>query len=131
MVEYIERDWLLHEYDRQHKGAPGGARKIMETAPAADGVPLGETCPYFVYNEHDRGNDSLCRKAGCEVEAVQRVVRGRWKTAMLNHEAFGERPHVSYCSVCNQIVTFRTFFCPNCGADMRGDNNDNGKTENT
>lgn len=124
MVEYIERDWLLHEYDRQHKGAPGGARKIMETAPAADVVPRGETCPYYVHNEHDRGNDSLCRKAGCEVEAVRPVVRGKWKTAMLAHEAFGERPRVYYCSACNQITTFRTFYCPNCGSYNGGDGND-------
>lgn len=47
--------------------------------------------------------------------------RGKWKTAYLDHEAFGIRPQVWYCSECHQITSFRTFFCPNCGADMRGD----------
>ena len=27
-------------YDRQHQGPPGGARKIMEEAPAVDAVPV-------------------------------------------------------------------------------------------
>jgi hypothetical protein len=46
---------------------------------------------------------------------------GRWETAYLDHEAFGVRPHTFYCSECHQITSFRTFFCPNCGADMRGE----------
>lgn len=31
--ELVDRNYLLTEYDRQHKGPAGGARKIMETAP--------------------------------------------------------------------------------------------------
>lgn len=50
---------------------------------------------------------------------VQEVKHGKWKVAMLDHESMGCRPKVHYCSVCNHITTFRTFFCPNCGADMR------------
>ena len=46
---------------------------------------------------------------------------GKWKTAYLDHEAFGVRPHTFYCSECHQITSFRTFFCPNCGEDMRGE----------
>lgn len=48
------------------------------------------------------------------------VVRGEWKTAWLDHEDFGERPRVLYCSACNQVASIRTPFCPHCGADMRG-----------
>ena len=40
MAEYIEREKILAEYDRQHKGPAGGARKIMETYPAADVEPV-------------------------------------------------------------------------------------------
>lgn len=36
MKEYIDREALIAEYDRVHKGAPGGARKLMVDAPAAD-----------------------------------------------------------------------------------------------
>lgn len=50
---------------------------------------------------------------------VVEVKHGEWKVAMLDHESMGCRPKVHYCSVCNHITTFRTFFCPNCGADMR------------
>lgn len=36
--EYVNRQYLLAEYDRQHQGPPGGARKIIEDAPAAAGL---------------------------------------------------------------------------------------------
>ena len=38
--EYIERGALIAEYDRVHVGAPGGARKLMVEAPAADVVEV-------------------------------------------------------------------------------------------
>lgn len=38
MREYISREYLLAEYDRQHQGPPGGARRIIVDAPAADVV---------------------------------------------------------------------------------------------
>lgn len=47
--------------------------------------------------------------------------KGKWKKAYLDHEAFGERPKIFYCSVCNQCIICPTNFCPSCGADMRGD----------
>lgn len=40
--EYIERGALIAEYDRVHVGPPGGARKLMEEAPAADVVDAVE-----------------------------------------------------------------------------------------
>lgn len=39
MSDYVSRQYLLDEYDRQHKGPPGGARKIIEEAPSEDVVP--------------------------------------------------------------------------------------------
>ena len=39
-MAYIEREALLAEYDRVHVGAPGGARKLIEDAPAADVAPV-------------------------------------------------------------------------------------------
>lgn len=38
--EYIEREALLAEYDRVHVGAAGGARKLIESFPAADVVQV-------------------------------------------------------------------------------------------
>ena len=40
MTDYVSRQYLLNEYDRQHQGPPGGARKIIAGAPAADVVPV-------------------------------------------------------------------------------------------
>ena len=36
MAEYIEWKALLAEYDREHKGEPGNARKLIKEAPTAD-----------------------------------------------------------------------------------------------
>ena len=40
MAEYIEREAVLDEYDRQHNGPPGGARKIIAEFPSADVAPV-------------------------------------------------------------------------------------------
>lgn len=48
--DYISREYLLAEYDRQHKGPPGGARKIIAEAPAADVVEVVR-CRECVYWE--------------------------------------------------------------------------------
>jgi len=40
MADMISRAYVLAEYDRQHKGPPGRARKIMEDAPAVDAIPV-------------------------------------------------------------------------------------------
>lgn len=40
MDDLISRVWVLAEYDRRHKGPPGGARKIMEEAPTIAAIPV-------------------------------------------------------------------------------------------
>lgn len=40
MAELIDREALIAEYDRVHVGKPGGARKLMEKAPAVDAVEV-------------------------------------------------------------------------------------------
>lgn len=49
------------------------------------------------------------------------VKHGRWGRAYLDHVAMGERPSVFYCSVCGQCIAYPVNYCPNCGADMRGE----------
>lgn len=41
-MRLIDADDLLAEYDRQHEGEPGKARKLIEDAPTAAAVPLSE-----------------------------------------------------------------------------------------
>ena len=42
MNDLISRKALIAEYDRVHIGLPGGARKLMEDAPAVDAVEVAE-----------------------------------------------------------------------------------------
>lgn len=48
MDEYLKRSDLLAEYDRQHKGPPGEARRLIAEAPAAAVAPV-------VYGRWDGG----------------------------------------------------------------------------
>lgn len=41
-MRLTDADALLAEYDRQHEGEPGKARKLIEDAPTVDAVPLSE-----------------------------------------------------------------------------------------
>lgn len=52
-------------------------------------------------------------------EDVVPVRHGRWESALFDAQYMGCRPTAHYCSECHQITWFRTFYCPNCGADMR------------
>lgn len=40
MADLISRAYVLAEYDSQHKGPPGGVRKIIEDAPTIDAIPV-------------------------------------------------------------------------------------------
>lgn len=39
-MAYVDKEALLAEYDREHQGPPGKARKLIENAPAADVAPV-------------------------------------------------------------------------------------------
>ena len=55
--------------------------------------------------------------AHMEPAKVVKQREGRWNENPIAHKT-GLR---WVCSECQQITSFRTFFCPNCGADMRGE----------
>ena len=42
MARLIDADDLLAEYERQHEGEPGKARKMIEDAPTVAAVPVSE-----------------------------------------------------------------------------------------
>ena len=46
------------------------------------------------------------------------VRQGKWRQTYLDHEAFGERPSIFYCSACCACSNVKTNYCPNCGARM-------------
>lgn len=95
--DYISRQWLLNEYDKRHKGPPGGARKMIEEAPPADVRPVvkGEWMMMVdsIFNG-ERFVEWTCSECG--------YVRNRgWR-----HTDDGKEPDAK--------------FCENCGADMTG-----------
>ena len=51
MSDLIDRKALIAEYDRVHIGPPGGARKLMEDAPAVDAVEVVRCKDCKHYNE--------------------------------------------------------------------------------
>lgn len=55
--DLVSRQYLLDEYDRQHVGPPGGARKIIEEAPAV-GQKTGHWIP--VDDPSITGRCSVC-----------------------------------------------------------------------
>ena len=46
--------------------------------------------------------------------------KGHWKKSYADHESFGVRPFFRYCSECHESTLYAYNYCPNCGADMRG-----------
>lgn len=84
--DYISREYLLGEYDRQHQGPPGGARKIIAEAPAADVVEVVHARPVKFYNDAWSGrmittcsacdtkigpHDSFCKHCGAKMDGGQ------------------------------------------------------------
>lgn len=90
--DLISRKALIEAYDKAHKGPPGGARKLMEEAPAVDAVEVvhgewefGELGPV--------GATVKCSNCGWGVNAADPIL---WL------EYSGHK------------------FCGNCGAKMDG-----------
>ena len=118
MDDLISRSWLLSEYDKRHKGPPGGARKLIEEAPSAQPEPL--KIDLSGYSEEDW--ERLKKEWGNTPITVlsAQPKRGRW-------ERHYSRPNVYadlfwHCSECgyrssdNWADKFN--FCPNCGTKM-------------
>ena len=53
MERLIDADALLAEYDRQHEGEPGKARKLIEDAPTVDAVEVVrcKDCKYLMFSD--------------------------------------------------------------------------------
>ena len=59
MNDLISRSALLAEYDRQHEGPPGRARKLIEDAPAIDAAEVVR-CKDCVHRELKVFNTRFC-----------------------------------------------------------------------
>ena len=102
MAEYIERDKVLEEIDDM-------ISNIAFTSPYQREI---EAIVVGMERTRDRVEDAPAAD-------VAPVRRGEW---LLRHVGHG---HYWECSACHTnpciYVTKDTKFCPNCGADMRGD----------
>ena len=85
--DMISRSALLAEYDRVHVGEPGGARKLMEEAPAVDAIPIDvvaemlfdlfkDECPCN-YNDIDEWLPFVCENTDTCPDVVGN--HGCWK----------------------------------------------------
>ena len=98
MAEYIEREALIAEYDRVHKGEAGGARKLMVDAPTADVVEvrhgewIAELVGEMVGDDFDGGAKMI--KHTCSLCGFRHRLHVPWR------------------------LTWK--HCPNCGAKMDG-----------
>lgn len=92
MNDLISRKALIEEYDRVHIGPPGGARKLMEDAPAVDAVPVVHG-RWWSWRELFPNKFSLLR--------------------------FAKKK--GFCSNCGSFEK-KNNYCPFCGAKMNGGN---------
>ena len=71
-MRLIDADALLAEYDRQHEGEPGKARKLIEDAPTVDAVEVVrcKDCKH-------RYSDSWCEYVDDDDNFY--CARGEWK----------------------------------------------------
>jgi len=123
MAEYIDRDRTIQDVQAWATNLNNPKMLVREDAICIlQNIPAADVCPYYIGNKHDRGDDSLCRKANCEVKAVAPVRHGRW----INQRADSEM-----CSACGVRFYISALFsvggndepnfCPNCGAKMDGE----------
>lgn len=90
-----------------------------------------DECTKWMYETEDndirkRAESEMAAFIECKLTletmpTVEERKKGKWKKAYADHEAFGVRPFFRYCSACNAITVHPYNYCPNCGADMKGD----------
>lgn len=118
MAEYIEREAAIAAAFSATSLGNSAFRDVSDTVnrlrliPAADVAPR---CPHYIRNVHDRGDDSLCVKWGCEIKEVAPVRHGRW---IWQDAAVIGNPYGSYKCECGCIMPHKTDYCPNCGARL-------------
>lgn len=66
------------------------------------------------------GEQPICLYAAKRIEELEEYERkkGKWE---FREEFFAYGIAHFDCSICGESVLERTRFCPNCGADMRGE----------
>lgn len=73
--------------------------------------------------------DEICKALKQLPSAQPERKKGRWEYETMRHLITGEMRTVRICSVCDGgwfrgVEEAEPNYCPNCGADMRGEEND-------
>ena len=90
-MRLIDADDLLAEYDRQHEGEPGKARKLIEDAHNVDAVEVVR-CKDCVYWGNEETKVATEYQLFCVCDALKR--RRKAENCMTNEDffcAYGER----------------------------------------
>ena len=101
--------------------------QIMCLLSRNDGNPCGEPCGEYIALSKIPASDVVERK------------KGKWVDGKGNHVPWDEQNKgcplgSAYCSECGEWLTGSDeypafgYFCPNCGADMRGEKNERPET---
>ena len=98
--DLISRSALIAEYDRVHVGEPGGARKLIEDAPAIDAAPVVHGVWFFR------------EFVGEDWYSIKRA----WVCSNCNFRIETKNKHY------HDLDTMR--YCPHCGAKMDGEGYD-------
>lgn len=85
-MRLIDADALIAEYDRVHVGAPGGARKLMETAPTIEAASVVHS--HWIVRDLDA---EYKRRAICP--------RCGW-IAVETHDGFIKLSDFNFCAHC-------------------------------
>lgn len=70
---------------------------------------------YNIFDEYDEPKYAALSKAIFALKA-EPIKHGRWK-----HHQYGNTAGYYECDNCGKINSYKSNYCPKCGADMRGE----------
>lgn len=111
MAEYIEREAVRKQLDKARND-------MIEAMMQESNIKIAERRNGAVY-AYDEAIIVVDKSPAADVKPV---VRGEWQE--IDYDGVGFLYYE--CPFCGEHSFHEPNFCPNCGADMRGDNDDNG-----
>lgn len=92
------------------------------------GGDIAERClPCGYYDQEPWCESALVNDAADALEAAEKRIaelmpkEGEWQQHIFDG-IMGKRPTAWVCTMCNCLSVYKTDYCPNCGAKMKGAN---------